>query len=250
MNSIVTYLYTQNIRGVTIDERVANTMSLYYTPHIKLYKGVGQTVRFEFRNRDNKKVSILGKTVELVITDKDAGTSLLTKTVQDINAAQGTGSIRFESSDFLNLPSKFYTYGLKITDAENLENPVFTDDSYNCAGTLELEDGVYPTFVASRVENFATGNIGSTIFIEESVNRNSALHTAQVSFDSSFTGTLDIQVSLSSKTQSLDTTDFYTLKTITYTSQTQSDIVSFKGIYSAIRFIRSGTGISQVLYRP
>ncbi len=250
MNSIITYLYTPNLKGVTIDERVANTMSLYYTPRVKLYKGVGQTIRLEFRNRDNKTVSVLGKTVEFIVTDKEAGTTLLRKTVDYVDAQRGTGSIRFESNDLINLPSKFYTYALKITDAENVENPVFTDDSYGCAGTLELTDGVYPTFVPSYTENFATGHIGSTIFINESENRNSALHTAQVFFDSSFTGTLDIQVSLSASTESLDTTDFYTLKTLNYTDQTQSDIVSFQGIYSAIRFVRSTSGISQVLYRP
>src|SRR6056300_1154302 len=103
MNVINTYLYTQNLVAVTTDERVGNTLTMYFTPNVKIYRGVDQTVRIQFKNRDNKATSILGKTAVLTLTDKDAGTTLLRKTIDSVDAAKGVGRVRFLESDLLNL---------------------------------------------------------------------------------------------------------------------------------------------------
>ena len=252
MNVINTYLYTQNLVAVTTDERVGNTLTMYFTPNVKIYRGVDQTVRIQFKNRDNKATSILGKTAVLTLTDKDQGTTLLRKTIENVDAAKGAGRVRFLESDLLNLDAKYYTYAIKITDGEGIENPAYADDNYGANGTLELNEGVFPLFSASVTENFDGGDTGDAIYNDPYINRNDAAHTAQVYFSSAFTGSLDIQVSLSPQTQALNNDDFTVLKTITYTAQSDSDVVHWNGVYSAVRFVRSTTSgtLSQVLYRP
>ena len=250
MNVINTYLYTQNLVAVTTDERVGNTLTMYYTPNVKVYRGVDQTVRIQFKNRDNKTVSLAQKTALFILTDADNGTTLLSKTIDPIDAAKGTGKVRFTDADTLNLDAKYYTYAIKVTDGEGVENPAYVDDNLDASGTIQVMDGVYPKFVSSVTENFDGGNTGDAIYIDPFINRNEALHTAFVKFSSAFTGTLNIQVSLSPQTQALNNDDFITLKTISYTSQTDNDSVSWNGVYSAVRFVRSGTELSEVLYRP
>ena len=107
-------------------------------------------------------------------------------------------------------------------------------------------------FSASVTENYDGGDTGDAIYNDPYINRNDAAHTAQVYFSSAFTGSLDIQVSLSPQTQALNNDDFTVLKTITYTAQEDSDVVHWNGVYSAVRFVRSTTSgtLSQVLYRP
>ncbi len=153
--------------------------------------------------------------------------------------------------DLLNLDAKFYNYALKVTDGEDRTAPAYADDNYSANGVLEVADGVYPTFLASTTEAFASGDTGSTISIKPYVNRNTAQHTAQVYFSSAFTGTLEIQGSIN-PSNSIQNADFTTIATETYTAQTDNAYVNFTGVYSAVRFKRTTTSgtLSQVLYRP
>ena len=252
MNVINTYLYTQNLVAVTTDERVGNTMTMYFTPNVKIYRGVDQTVRIQFKNRDNKAVSILGKTATLTLVDKEVGTTLLQKTVESVDGQKGVGRVRFLESDLLNLDAKYYNFGIRITDGEGETNPAYADDNYGADGVLELDEGVFPLFTASTTEDFDSGDTGDAIYLNPYINRNDATHTAQVYFTSAFTGTLKVQVSLSPQTQGLNADDWTTLKTITYTAQEDTDVITWNGVYSAVRFVRSTTSgtLSKVLYRP
>jgi len=101
------------------------------------------------------------------------------------------------------------------------------------------------------VEDFASGDTGSTIAIAPYVNRNTAQHTAQVYFSSAFTGTLEIQGSIN-PSNSIQNADFTTISTTNYTAQTDNAYINFTGVYSAVRFKRTTTSgtLSQVLYRP
>jgi hypothetical protein len=252
MNVINTYLYTQNLVAVTTDERVGNTLTMYFTPNVKIYRGVDQTVRIQFKNRDNKAVSTLGKTAKFTLVDKDLGITLLEKTIESIDAAKGTGRVRFLESDLVNLDAKYYTYAIRITDGEGVTNPAYADDNYGADGVLELDEGVYPLFTASITEDFDGGDTGDAIYLRPHINRNDAVHTAQVYFSSAFTGTLEVQVSLNPQTQALNQDDWTTLKTINYTAQEDNDVVNWNGVYSAVRFVRSTTSgtLNQILYRP
>lgn len=248
--TITTYLYNQIVDVVTNDTRVSNTMTLYYAPYVRVYRGIDQAVRMRFKNRDQKAVSILDKTLTFILTDPENHTTLLSKTLDPIDAPKGLAELVLTDNDLVNLSAKHYTYAVKVVDGEGKERPGYVDDMYGANGSLEVVDGVYPTFVESTTENFSSGNTGSKIYLDENINRNAAVHTAAVYFDSSFTGTLTIQASLSPAAPNITDSEFYPIKTVTYTGQTETDLITFTGVYTAIRFVRSGSGISKVLYRP
>ena len=66
------------------------------------------------------------------------------------------------------------------------------------------------------------------------------------------TGTLKVQASLNPTIQTVNDTDYITLSTESYTSQSNPAIINWNGVYSAIRFVKTTTTgtLSQVLYRP
>ena len=245
------YLYAQKHTAVITDTGVSNLMSMFYTPNVKVYRGIDNYIRIEFKNRDQKRVNMSGKTASIVVLDKENNVAYFERALTVIDEAKGIMEASVTQGDLLNLDSKFYNYALKVTDGEDRTAPAYADDNYGANGVLEVSDGVYPTFLESTTEAFAGGDTGSTISIKPYVNRNTAQHTAQVYFSSAFTGTLEIQGSIN-PSNSIQNADFTTIATETYTAQSDNAYVNFTGVYSAVRFVRSTTSgtLSQVLYRP
>ena len=218
MSTITSYLYEQNLQVVTTDTAVSNIMSMFYTPNVKVYRGVDNDIRVNFVNRDQKKTSLIDKTASFIMIDPDTNMTLLEKSVTSIDATKGIAEINISETDLLNLTAKYYTYSFKIVDGEGKTQIGYSDDNYGAGGSLEVLDGVYPTFQESTA----------------------------------FTGTLTIQGSLSPQPTGLQNADFTTISVQTYTAQTANAFVSFTGVYSAVRFVRATTTgtLSQVLYRP
>ncbi len=245
------YLYAQKHTAVITDTGVSNLMSMFYTPNVKVYRGIDNYIRIEFKNRDQKRVNMSGKTASIVVLDKENNVAYFERALTVIDEAKGIMEASVTQGDLLNLDAKFYNYALKVTDGEDRTAPAYADDNYGANGVLEVTDGVYPTFLTSTTENFASGDLGSTISIKPYVNRNTAQHTAQVYFSSAFTGTLEIQGSIN-PSNSIQNADFTTIATETYTAQSDNAYVNFTGVYSAVRFKRTTTSgtLSQVLYRP
>ena len=252
MGTITSYLYKQKLQVTTTDVTAGNTMSMFYTPNIKVYRGIDNPVRVNFVNRDQKKTSLTDKTVSFIMIDKDTNKTLLSRSVTNINAPLGYGEFTLRDVDTYNLDSKYYTYSFKVTDGEGNVQIGYSDDNYGAGGVLELVEGVYPTFQASTTEDFGNGDTGSIIYLDPHVNRNIALHSAQVYFSSAFTGTLTVAGSLNPSGGGISSDDFTTISTQTYTSQTDNVVFSWNGVYSAIRFTRATTSgtLSKVLYRP
>lgn len=250
--NITSYLYMQIIDAVTVDTGVQNTMTMFYTPNIRVYRGIDQKIRVQFLNRDQRRVNITGKTISFIMIDPTTRSTLLERNLTQVADPNfhNIGELAINEYDLVDLDAKYYTYSFKVTDGEGNTYPAYSDDNYSAAGTMEVVDGVYPTFFASTLEDFANGDTGSTIYITPDVNRNTGLHTAQVFFTSAFTGTLDVQASLSPVTQNIDNNDFHVVETFSFTNQTDPIIVNFYGNYSAVRFVRSGSAIGQILYRP
>ena len=250
MTAITSYLYNQNHTVITVDPTVGTTMSMFYTPNIKVYRGIDNEIRVNFKNKDQQKTSIVDKTVTFIMIDKEASTTLVTRTITPVDAPNGLGKFTLTETDLVNLDAKFYTYSFKVVDGEGNTRIGYSDDTYGAGGVLELVEGVYPIFKASTSEAFGAGNTGSVIYNDPYINRNVAQHTAQIYFSSAFTGTLLIEGSLSPAVQGLNNDDFTTIQTETYTAQTANAVVNWNGVYSATRFTRSGSELSKVLYRP
>ena len=245
------YLYAQKHTAVVTDTGVNNQMSMFYTPNIKVYRGIDNFIRIEFKNRDQKRITMTDHTANIIIMDKENSVAYTERALTALDPRKGLFEASITQGDLLNLDAKFYSYSLKVTGPEGRISPAYADDNYGANGTLEVVEGMYPAFKESTSEAFGSGDTGSTITIAPYINRNTAQHTAQVYFSSSFTGSLAIQGSIN-PSNSIQNADFTTISTTTYTDQTDNAYINFTGVYSAVRFVRTTTSgtLSQVLYRP
>ena len=251
MTVITSYLYEQRRTAVITDTGVNNTMTMFYTPNLKVYRGLSNRIRIEFKNRDQKRVNMSKKTANIVVIDKENSTSYIERSLEMVDPIRGIMLANITEGDLLNLDAKLYSYAIKVTDEEDNILPAYSDDNLNANGVLEIVEGVYPTFNESSEETFSGSDTGSRITIKPYINRNTANHTAQVFFSEAFTGNLKVQGSIN-PANSLEDSDFTDITTQTHTNQTDNAFFNFTGVYNVVRFVRTTTSgtLNKVLYRP
>ena len=232
MTVITSYLYEQRRTAVITDTGVNNTMTMFYTPNLKVYRGLSNRIRIEFNDKENS-------------------TSYIERSLEMVDPIRGIMLANITEGDLLNLDAKLYSYAIKVTDEEDNILPAYSDDNFNANGVLEIVEGVYPTFNESSEETFSGSDTGSRITIKPYINRNTANHTAQVFFSEAFTGSLKVQGSIN-PANSLEDSDFTDITTQTYTNQTDNAFFNFTGVYNVVRFVRTTTSgtLNKVLYRP
>ena len=140
MTVITGYLYAQRHTAVVTDTGVNNIMSMFYTPNIKVYRGIDNFIRIEFKNRDQKRVSMTDHTANIVILDKENNVAFLERALTPIDPRRGIFEALISEADLLNLDSKFFSYGLKVTNGEDRTTPAYADDNYSANGVLEIDE--------------------------------------------------------------------------------------------------------------
>ena len=101
MTVITGYLYAQRHTAVITDTGVNNLMSMFYTPNIKVYRGIDNYIRIEFKNRDQKRVSMTDHTATIVILDKENGVAYVERALTAIDPRRGVWEATITESDIL-----------------------------------------------------------------------------------------------------------------------------------------------------
>ena len=109
------YLYAQKHTAVVTDTGVHNQMSMFYTPNIKVYRGIDNFIRIEFKNRDQKRVLMTDHTANIIIMDKENSVAYVERALTPIDARKGLFEASITEGDLLNLDAKFYSYSLSLS---------------------------------------------------------------------------------------------------------------------------------------
>ena len=238
-----------------------------YSRRLQVYRGVYNPLTFTFKNEDQKKQNIVGKTYTFNIVDSESKKAVVTRNLKILDdgsttSTKGTASVDITEGDLLPLDAKFYEYSIMevLTDGSTLVT--YADTNYVSAGSIEVLDGAYPQFTASTsVSNFtASGgplsNTSGAISSKPGNNNNKALHTIAV-YTKNFSGSLRVQGTMTSSPADADYFDI-TLdgqsSPVTFSSSTTVTNYNFYGVYHYIRFSwandTGNTGIiDKILYR-
>jgi len=221
-----------------------------YTHPLNLYRGIDNVVKFQFRNNDQKKVPIQGKTITFNIIDTQSRVTHLTRTMSVEDGPNGIAKLLLSESDLNDIKEQFYVWSVKVVDGENNTHVAYTDDNYSASGQLTVKHGIFPEFMESMSLNFNAGNISNAVDAKPRLNNNSALHTAQFYFDIAYTGMITVQGTMDDVVNQVSN-NWFDIKTINFTSQADPSYTSWNGIYSGVRFMKSDTGgaVGEILYR-
>lgn len=236
--------------NLTTSALVSNRDKIMYAKPLVFYRGVTNTVKFQFKNNDQKKVKIHDKIITFNIIDLTTYSTQLTRTMTIEDGNNGIAKLVISSSDLQDIKSQHYTWSVKVVDGENNEHIGYVDDNYGAKGELRVQDGVFPDFVESKSVTFTGGNTSSAINANPQLNNNAGLHTAQFYFSAPYTGTLVVQGTMDD-TSNQESINWFDIKSITYTGQSNTTYTTWNGVYAGVRFKKTDTSgtISSVLYR-
>jgi hypothetical protein len=124
---------------------------IVYTRSIKIYKNIDNPVELLFVNRDEKPITITGKTVRYYIVDAKTQSVVVTGLADIIDdgssqSKRGVTVINILRTDIADLTVGLYNFSVKVLDEDEVDSIVYTDQDYNAATTIEILNSVYPDF--------------------------------------------------------------------------------------------------------
>jgi hypothetical protein len=249
MQILPVYLYANKLDIILdLDATVRGVNQIMYQRDLKIQKGIKNQVRIQFKNSDQKRVSISNtQTFVFCMFDVVNQRLLIEKELEvldETTSTKGLALLTLNESDTLDLDRSSYQYSIKLMDTDGSYTPAYSNTYYGMAGTLHLSNDVYPVLQDSNsVDSFnitynddiqlyehKSGNI----YANPEYNGNSALHTLAM-YMTGYRGTVYIQGTLDNTPGSSG--NYSTIATRTYNGFTGIDPVNFNGVYTYIRIV-------------
>lgn len=258
MQVITSYFYP-NLVEVQFDDDPLLTLRnhVVYTRTVKLYKGITNTVKIQFKNRDQKPVNVTGFAIKFSMFDENGASTVIAKDCVIVDAVKGIATVTLTEADLMPCRSEFFNYSVLLVYPDETELAVYADDNYTVRGQIQLLAGHYPEFKASIDTGISSLAVPghpavytSATIVDSIGRRNSAYHTAQFYFDN-FSGQIEIQGTLDPVAPTGSTLTWSTLVTTTYVDQVATDYATWEGVFTAFRCIITKTSgeVTKVLIR-
>lgn len=250
MQNLPIYLYS-NTLDVLLDmdttERGVN--QVMYQRDLTIQKGITNQVRIQFKNSDQKRVSI-SNTQTFVFSMFDAINQrlIIEKELEvlqtNTTSTKGLALLTLTESDTIDLDRTSYQYSVKLQEPDGTYLPTYTNTYYGIAGTLNISNDINPVLKDSvSISNFNSSYNDSiqkyehksgNIYANPEYNGNNALHTLAV-YTTNYIGTLYIEGTLDNDPGSTD--NYATIATKTYDGTSSVDYINFNGLFTYVRFI-------------
>ena len=156
MQNLPIYLY-QNILDVILDldSTGKGVNQVMYQRDLKIQKGIKNKVQIQFKNSDQKRVSV-SNTQTYVFSMFDALNQrlLIEKPLEVLDdgintSTRGLALLTLDESDTLDLDRSSYRFVVKALDSDGSYLPTYANTYYDVAGTLHLLNDVMPVLQPS-----------------------------------------------------------------------------------------------------
>lgn len=156
MQNLPVYLYS-NLFEVILDlDNNRGIHQIMYQRPIKVQKGVKNTIQIQFKNSDQKKISINGQQFYLNVFDQENRKLVLKKPITVLDNAsttttvlKGLAEVVLDSKDTITIDTKTYNFSIVKEEADGSYSPAYANTYYDVAGILELKEEVYPKLLPS-----------------------------------------------------------------------------------------------------
>jgi hypothetical protein len=159
MQKILTYLYPNriellaNLTGFTVE------YTNVYQKNVKIYNGIDNTLEFDVKNSDQKRID-LSTLTSLELNLMDATGNALPNSPYTINttAYKGIGKATIPQEDLVDLSEQYLKFSVTATkDGEDVI--LYTDSKFGAVGTIELIGSALPTFRDAKTFDTFTAEI-------------------------------------------------------------------------------------------
>lgn len=263
MNKLPVYLYP-NLLEVILDlDQNRRIHKIMYQRKIKIQKGFTDTIQIQFKNSDQKPVSILNGTFFMDIIGNDNRQLFLSKplNIQETVGtdttitSKGVAVARFDPEDTIQLTAGNYKFVVKQENDDGTYTPAYSNTYYGISGDIEIVEEGFPigypiqtvdtkTLETSRAYDRTFGSMGfffSTGWLRP-VTRlatTSSTSTAVVTL-AGFKGTITALGTLDNSPSTIGSANSqeFTINTWTYATQTTSiEELELGSGYTAVKLV-------------
>ena len=213
MQKIQSYLYPNRIQLLTnLDESSENNQvewRIVYQRTIKIYKGIDNVLEVDVKNNDQKRISLAGKTIKMIVMDQ-SNNEINTYTALNLeddssHAGQGLARITISAGDVADLYPQFLNFAVYMQTEGQPDEILYGDSRYGAKGTIELLNGIntkpslskkYDNFRPET--NYQTNQTHTTYYYSDPipVKFYQAIPTTEITltaYPTNFIGTISVQ---------------------------------------------------------
>lgn len=159
MQKISTYLYPNRIQLLANLASFNVEYTNVYQRIVKIYNGIDNTIEFDIKNADQKRIDLSTlTTIELTLMDA-AGNELPTSPYTvETTALKGIATVTIPQDDLVDLSDQFLSYSVTaVKDGKDVM--LYGDTRFGAIGTIELIGNARPKFRDARVYKDFAGEI-------------------------------------------------------------------------------------------
>jgi hypothetical protein len=196
MRKISSYLYPNRIQLLADVAGFTTEYTNVYQRNIKIYNGIDNTLEFDIKNADQKRID-LGtlSNIELNVMDSQGSAlpnSPYTITPLDQTTLKGLASVVIPQDDLVELSPQYLKYSVSASKS-GADVLLYCDSRFGAVGTIELVGDAMPTLRDDRVYDSFTAEIdlkGTPTYHSSAipVKFYEAVKTATIDFDIQLSG--------------------------------------------------------------
>ena len=159
MQKIITYSYPNRIQ--LLADLVGFTVEYtnVYQRNVKIYNGIDNTLEFDIKNADQKRIDLTTfDSIQLNVMD--AAGNALPNSPYDIvlSDIKGISSVIIPAEDLVDFTPQFFKYTV-VAEKDGLIMPLYTDGHFSAVGMIELVASAIPIQKPSRIFDTFTAEL-------------------------------------------------------------------------------------------
>jgi len=162
MQKVLSYLYPNRIQILADLAGFNVEYTNVYQRNVKIYRGIDNTVEFDIKNADQKRIDLTTfSSITMNVMDT-SGNALPNSpyTVTPSGTLIGIASTILPSEDLESLDDQYLKYSLiAINATTHAQVPLYCDAKFGAVGTIELDGSAMPTTRAPRVFSDFTAEV-------------------------------------------------------------------------------------------
>jgi hypothetical protein len=163
MQKLSTYLYPNRIELLADLIGFSVEYTNVYQRTIKIYNGIDNTIEFDIKNADQKRIDLTTLSI-LELNIMDASGAGLPNSPYAITPAaiKGIASVIIPQEDLTTLDPQFLKYSVSAVKAGN-DVMLYCDSQFGAVGTMELVGDAMPIFRDEKIYDSVTGGFTGEI---------------------------------------------------------------------------------------
>ena len=149
MNKLPVYLYSNKLNVILDLDQNKGIYKIMYQRKLKIQKGFKDSIQIQFKNSDQKAVSINSGTYWFDMIDASGRELVLSKQLSVLDdsittSTKGLALASFDPIDTINLTAASYKFIVKQDNGDGTFTPAYSNTYYGITGEVEVVEDGYP----------------------------------------------------------------------------------------------------------